>query len=87
MEQLEQTLERGERRRPHVRLAEPRLDRLEIPVAEVVEREVVEPVDRVREVERREVVLELCARRVDAREDPSLLDRRRVARPAPRRPP
>ena len=51
MEQLEEPLERRERRRAHVLLGEPRLDRLEVPVAEVVEREVVEPLDAVREVE------------------------------------
>ena len=50
MQQLEQPLERGERGRLHVGLAEPRLDRLEVPVAEVVEGQVVEPVDGVREV-------------------------------------
>ena len=43
MKQLEEPLERLERRRAHVLLLEPRLDRLEVPVAEVVEREVVQP--------------------------------------------
>ena len=44
MEELQQPLERGERRRGRVRVAtvQPRLDRLGVPVAEVVEGQVVE---------------------------------------------
>ena len=54
MEEGEQALERGERggARRGLVLVEPRLDRLGVPVAEVVEREVVEHVRRGREVER-----------------------------------
>ena len=80
MQQRQQPFECRERRGAHVGLAQARLDRLEVPVAEVVEREVVEPVDRVREVEACEIVLELRAGRVDAGEDPALLDRRRPGR-------
>ena len=63
MEQREQPFERGERRRLRVRVAvvEARLDRLGVPVAEVVEREPVERGDRVREVERPDVLLQLGA--------------------------
>src|SRR5436305_265863 len=56
---------------------EPRLDRLEVPVAEVVEGEVVQAVDRVREVELVEVALDLGAGGVDARDDPALFERGR----------
>ena len=57
VEQLQQPLERGERRRLGVGVAgvEPRLDRLQVPVAEVVEGQVVELVDEVGEVELGEV--------------------------------
>ena len=80
MEQRQQPLERRERRRRRVlvALAQPRLDRLGVPVAEVVEGEAVERLDRVREVERRPRLLELGARRVEPRQDPALLD---LARP------
>src|SRR5581483_8298233 len=46
-------------------LAESGLDRLEVPVAEVVERQVVEAIDGMCEVEPVEVGLDLGARRVD----------------------
>ena len=61
VEKLEQALERGERGRPRVLVAavEPRLDRLCVPVTEVVEREAVEPPDRAREVVLRDIALEL----------------------------
>ena len=86
MQQLQQALERRERCRLHVGLAEARLDRLEIPVAEVVEGQVVEPFGGVREVELREVALDLGPRRVDARENPALLERRRALVDLVRRP-
>ena len=56
MEQLQEPLERGERRGTRVLVAavEPRLDRLCVPVAEVVEREVVERARRRRELELRD---------------------------------
>src|SRR5437763_9654001 len=74
MEELQQTLERGEGRRLGVLVAvvEARLDRLGIPVTEVVEREVVEGVDGVGEVEAAERGLDLCPGRIDTREDPAL---------------
>src|SRR5947209_15244028 len=50
--------------------SQPRLDRFRVPVAEVIEGEVIEPVDSVRKVERGEVLIELGPGRVDAREDP-----------------
>ena len=77
---FEQPLERGERRRARVRVAavEPRLDRLGVPVAEVVERQVVERARRRRELELGDRVLELGPRGVEPGEDPPLLD---VARP------
>src|SRR5262245_24777666 len=84
MEQREQPLERGEGRRTHLRLAQARLDRLAVPVAEVVERQVVETVDRVREVECAEVDVDLFPRPVEPGEDPALLDGRRERRPLPR---
>ena len=48
MQEREQPLEGGQRGRDRicVALVEPRLQRLRIPVAEVVEREVVQGVDR-----------------------------------------
>ena len=55
-------------------LVETRLDRLGVPVAEVVERQVVEDVRRRREVESAPGVLELRAGGVDAGEDPALLE-------------
>jgi hypothetical protein len=75
VEELEEPLERRKRRGADILLGESRLDRLEEPIAEVVEGEVVETIDCVREVVRGEVGLELGARGVDAREDPALLDR------------
>src|SRR5689334_6310203 len=75
MQELQQPLERGERGRLNVGLTEARLDRLEVPVAEIVEGQVVELADEVREVELGEVALggALCLR--DTRQDPALLDR------------
>ncbi len=57
---------------------EPRLDRLGVPVAEVVEGEVVERVGDVGEVEPRQELLDLGPRLVDPRDDPRLLERRGV---------
>src|SRR3954471_4440688 len=76
MQQLQQPLECGKRRRLRfgVVLEEPRLDRLEIPVAEVVEGKVVQASDGVREVIGVEVALDLRARRIDPRQDPPLLE-------------
>ena len=77
MEQGEQPLERRERRRDRggVVGVEPRLDRLGVPVAEVVEGQVVERVGGMREVEARQQLLELGARLVDPADDPALLER------------
>src|SRR5205823_13059592 len=74
VEKLQQALERGEGRRLGilVTVVETRFDRLGVPVTEVVEREVVEGVDGVGEVEAAERGLDLCPRRVDPREDPAL---------------
>ena len=62
-----------------VAVVETRLDGLEVPVAEVVEREVVELVHRMREVERVEVALDRALRLREAREDPALLQRLQAA--------
>ena len=82
MQQLQQPLERGDRGRARVGVAvvEPRLDRLGVPVAEVVEGEVVELVDEVREVELAEQPLDLALRLREPREDPALLERCAAAR-------
>ena len=84
MEEREQALERGERGRDGslVAVVQPRLDRLGVPVAEVVEREVVERRRRLGEVEAAPGVLELGASRVEAREDPALLEALRRRPPA-----
>ncbi len=76
MQEREQPLERRERSRDRLRVTvvEPWLDRLGVPVAEVVEREVVERRRRLREVESRPRVLELGASSVEPREDPALLE-------------
>ena len=76
VQEREQTLERGERGRDRrlVTVVEPRLDRLGVPVAEVVEGEVVERGRRLREVEPRPGVLELGTCLVEPREDPALLE-------------
>ena len=62
MQQLEEPLECRARCRDRIRvtLVDARLDRLEIPVAKVIEGEVVELLDEVREVERVQVRLD-CA--------------------------
>ena len=82
MEQREQPLERAVRRRDRGLLAgvEPRLDRLRVPVAEVVEDQVVERVDDLRELERRrrQRLLDQRARLVDPPQDPALLERLRL---------
>src|SRR6188508_783300 len=82
MEQSEEPLEGGERGRDRRRIAvvEPRLDRLRVPVAEVVEGEVVEGGRRLGEVEARPGVLDLGSSRVDASEDPPLLEIPRLDR-------
>ena len=79
MQQLQQPLERRGRRRARIGVAvvQPRLDRLEVPVAEVVERQVVELVHRVREVELVEEAPRPALRLRQPREDPALLERRR----------
>ena len=66
------------------RRRKPRLDRLRVPVAEVVEGQVVELVDEVGEVERGEVPLDLALGLREAGEDPPLLERSRSLR-RPRR--
>jgi hypothetical protein len=60
MQQLQEPLERRGRRRDGIRivLVDPGLDRLQIPVAEIVEGDVVELLDEVREIERIEVRLD-----------------------------
>ena len=80
MQERQQPLERGESGclRILVGVVEARLDRLCVPVAEVVEGEVVRRVRRFREVVARDRVLERCASRIEAGEDPSLLDRARL---------
>ena len=77
VQQSEQELERAQCGRTRVGLAvvEARLDGLGIPVAEVVERQVVEDACRRREVEPRPCLLDCCPRCVDPREDPALLER------------
>src|SRR3954452_15006324 len=75
MEQLQHALQRSERRAARGRLAEARLDRLEVPVAEVVEDEVVEHVDGAEELEALQRVVDLGPRSVYARQDPALLER------------
>jgi hypothetical protein len=64
VQQLQQPLECRERRRARVGVAfvEAGLDRLRVPVAEVVERQVVELAREVREVELAEQALELTLR-------------------------
>ena len=64
MQQRQQPLERGERGgdRRLVAVVEPRLDRLGVPVAEVVEGQVVERVGDVREVEARRASSSISAR-------------------------
>ena len=77
MEELQQPLERrtGRRQRVGVSGVEALLDGLEVPVAEVVERQVVELADEVGEVELGEVRLARALCRREAREDPALLER------------
>ncbi len=84
MEQLEQPLQRRERRRLRVgvTVVQPRLDRLRVPVAEVVEGEVVEAVGDLGEREARQSILDQRPCPLQPREDPALLD---VARLRPGR--
>ena len=79
MEEREQPLERRERRRLRVGVlvVEPLLHRFRVPVAEVVEGQVVELVDQVGEVEVGEQALDLALGLRQPRENPALLDRRR----------
>ncbi len=82
MQEREEPLERRERGRAGVVVAvvEPLLDRLGVPVAEVVEREVVEDTGRGGEVEPAPRLLDVRAGGVEPREDPALLERRRTER-------
>jgi hypothetical protein len=79
MQQRQQPLERGRRGRARVGVSfvQPRLDRLGVPVAEVVERQVVQLVDQVREVELVEVALDAPLRLREPRKDPVLFQRAR----------
>ncbi len=79
MEQPQEPLERRERGRGRggVARVQTGLDRLGVPVAEVVEGEVVEPLDDMGEVEAREQLLDLPAQPVDPSQDPALLERAR----------
>ena len=79
MENSKQPLERSERRGKSIRILcdEPRLDRLRIPVAEVVEGEAIERGGRGCEIELPERALQELPRLVEAREDPALLSRAR----------
>src|SRR5581483_143371 len=79
VQQLQQPLEGCERGRPRIPVAvvQPRLDRLRVPVAEVVEGEVVQELRDLREVERGERCFHLPLRERQAREDPALLERGR----------
>ena len=76
MEQLEQPLERTESGRAGILIAlvEARLDRLQVPIAEVVEGEAVQGLRHMGEVERAEIGLNRRADSVEARQDPALLD-------------
>jgi hypothetical protein len=78
MQQDEEELERPERRcaRVDVAVVQPWLDRFGIPVAEVVEGEVVQHARRGGEVELAPGVLDRDAGGVDPGEDPVLLERR-----------
>ncbi len=82
VQEREEPLERAERGRDRrlVAVVEARLDRLRVPVAEVVEREVVERRRRLGEVEARPCVLDLGPGGVDTREDPALLEVTRLER-------
>ena len=82
MQQLEQPFERGRRGRARagVAVVQPALDRLEVPVAEVVEGQVVELVRHVGEVELAEEALDRPLRLREPGEDPALLERRRLLR-------
>ena len=74
MEQREQSLERVEsgRRGVGVLRVQSGLDRLGVPVAEIVEGEVVERVDRRREAVLTEAALDLLAHAVDTPQNPPL---------------
>ena len=74
MQQREQALESvgGRGQGVVVLLVEPGLDRLRVPVAEVVEREVVEPLGGRCEAERGEIGLDLGSNGLEPSEDPAL---------------
>ena len=76
MQELEQPLERRRRRgsRVHVALVEAPLHRLGVPVAEVVEGQVVQLVDEMGEVELVQQPLELPLRLREPRENPVFLE-------------
>jgi len=80
VQELQQPLERGGRSRARVGVAvvQPLLDRLGVPVAEVVEGQVVELVDEVREIELAEKALGRALRLREPREHPPLLERLRA---------
>src|SRR5436190_85913 len=79
MKELQKALETRGRGRDRIGVAgvQAGLDRLEVPVAEVVEGEVVELLHQVREVELVEVPLDRALGLREAGEDPALLQRRR----------
>src|SRR5688500_4692367 len=79
MQEFQQALERRERRsvRILVTVSLPRLDRLQVPVAELIERQPVERPSDLCEVEYLEIRLDRRARRVELREDPPLFERPR----------
>ena len=82
VQEREEALERRQRGRARVLVpvVEPLLDRLGVPVAEVVEREVVEDAGRGGEVEPAPRLLDGGAHGVEPREDPALLERRGTER-------
>ena len=78
MEQLEQALQRRKRGRAGVGITvvEPRLDRLRVPVAEIVEREAIQRVCAGGELESAPELLELGSRGIETGEDPLFLQSR-----------
>src|SRR6266545_4995837 len=80
MEKLQQPLERGDGGRTCIRvsLVETLFDGLGVPVAEVVEGDVVQLVDEMREVELVEEPLHLPLSMREPRQDPALLQRPRA---------
>jgi NAD(P)-dependent dehydrogenase (short-subunit alcohol dehydrogenase family) len=67
-------------RRGQLRLADPALDELDVPVAQLAVDEVVERERGVREVVGVDPLAELALEAGQAREDPAVLDRRRQRR-------